>query len=93
MSLFLFCNLSIIVSLFTYRFGTHMSSDDKEYGNVSIVINLTGEMNKRLSRASERSQRSKTKEATLRLHDHLMNFDDIATLGKRFNVDGGEETV
>ncbi|MBS0057632.1 TraY domain-containing protein [Yersinia sp. Marseille-Q3913] len=61
-----------------------MSSDDKEYSNVSIVINLTGEMNKRLTKASERSQRSKTKEASLRLHDHLMNFDDIATLGETF---------
>ncbi|AUQ43893.1 TraY domain-containing protein [Yersinia ruckeri] len=67
-----------------------MSSDDKEYGNVSIVISLTSDMNKRLTLASERSQRSKTKEATLRLHDHLINFDDIATLGKRFTVDEGE---
>ncbi|WGM03645.1 TraY domain-containing protein [Arsenophonus nasoniae] len=54
------------------------------FSSVATVVELTPEMNRLLSQAAARSRRSKTQEATIRLFDHLKNFPDIATEGRRF---------
>lgn len=59
--------------------------DQEKYSWVSTVVELTPEMNRLLTQASSRSRRSKTQEASVRLFDHLMHFQDIATEGKRFH--------
>lgn len=56
----------------------------KGYPSSSVVVVLNPRMNKLLTEASKRSKRAKTQEAAVRLQDHLMNFSDIATTGKRF---------
>ncbi|HGJ5866241.1 MAG TPA: TraY domain-containing protein [Arsenophonus nasoniae] len=60
-----------------------MKKDDT-FSSVATVVELTPEMNRLLSQAAARSRRSKTQEATIRLFDHLKNFPDIATEGRRF---------
>ncbi|WGL94030.1 TraY domain-containing protein [Arsenophonus nasoniae] len=57
---------------------------DETFSSVATVVELTPEMNRLLSQAAARSRRSKTQEATIRLFDHLRNFPDIATEGRRF---------
>lgn len=57
---------------------------DEMFSSVATVVELTPEMNRLLSQAAARSRRSKTQEATIRLFDHLKNFPDIATEGRRF---------
>ncbi|WP_032115170.1 TraY domain-containing protein (plasmid) [Candidatus Arsenophonus nilaparvatae] len=57
---------------------------DETFSSVATVVELTPEMNRLLSQAAARSRRSKTQEATIRLFDHLKNFPDIATEGRRF---------
>ncbi|EKN4715513.1 TraY domain-containing protein [Yersinia enterocolitica] len=47
-------------------------------------------MNRLLSQAAVRAKRTKVMEALLRLEDHLFNFPDIATHGKRFGACEGE---
>lgn len=56
------------------------------YSKVSLVVELTSQMNQLLTQSAERSKRSKTKEAAVRLEDHLINFGDIATVGQRFQT-------
>jgi hypothetical protein len=59
-----------------------------KFKGVGMTIELPAEVNRLLVQASERSRRSKTQEALVRLEDHLKNFPDIATSGRRFR-DGG----
>lgn len=59
-------------------------SMSKIYKNTSTVVQLSPEENRLLTESAERSGRTKLQEASIRLKDHLHNFSDIATLGKRF---------
>lgn len=58
-----------------------MTIEEDEYKAVSLLIELSQEMNKSLNNASERCLRSKSKEATIRLIDSLINFSSIETPG------------
>ena len=71
---------------FTYESLIYMTTN--EWKKSSTAVELTPEMNKLLSQAATRSKRTKVTEATLRLYDHLKNFPDIATEGRRFKHDG-----
>ncbi len=62
-----------------------MTSDIKKKGR-SILLNLNTELSDKLTQAAKRSGRSKTKEATLRLTDHLDIYSDLATPGIRFTA-------
>ncbi|HEY1844000.1 MAG TPA: TraY domain-containing protein [Buttiauxella sp.] len=53
---------------------------------VTLVMKLSPELNRRLTEAARLAQRSKTKEATVRLSDHLANFEGIAFVGNRTNT-------
>ncbi|WP_371822731.1 TraY domain-containing protein [Serratia sp. JSRIV006] len=57
---------------------------EPKYKSVSVGFQVSAETNKLLTEAAERSRRPKAKEAELRLTDHLINFPDIATPGRRF---------
>lgn len=57
---------------------------------VSVLLHLNTEQTEKLSQAAERSGRSKTKEALIRLADHLDTYSDLATPGYRFKA---EETA
>lgn len=50
---------------------------------VTLVLKIDAELNRRLTKAATLAQRSKTKEATVRLSDHLANFEGIAFVGNR----------
>lgn len=63
---------------------------EAEWKSSSTVVELSSEMNRLLSQAATRSGRTKVKEATIRLEDHLKNFPDIATAGRRFRNDGNQ---
>ncbi|ADU71476.1 TraY domain-containing protein [Pantoea sp. At-9b] len=58
---------------------------DDDYRAVALLVTLSPEMNRELSKAAERSGRSKSGEARLRLMDHLTFFSEIACSGKRFS--------
>lgn len=60
--------------------------EDIEYKAVGLSLEITPEMNRLLSQAAARAKRTKVMEALLRLEDHLFNFPDIATHGKRFGT-------
>lgn len=60
------------------------SSNNSAFPKVSIVLELSPRMNELLTEAAERTKRSKTKEAAVRLEDHLINFGNIASVGFRF---------
>ncbi|MFT2798513.1 TraY domain-containing protein [Serratia sp. N21D137] len=47
-------------------------------------MRLSPNVNRLLTESALRTGRSKTQEALLRLTDHLNNFEDIASEGKRF---------
>ncbi|WP_235784873.1 TraY domain-containing protein [Serratia fonticola] len=47
-------------------------------------MRLSPNVNRLLTESAIRTGRSKTQEALLRLTDHLINFEDIASEGKRF---------
>lgn len=61
-----------------------------DYKEVYIGFQVPPALNRLLTQASERSGRSKAKEAEIRLTDHLTNFTDIASVGKRF---GHQKTI
>lgn len=61
-----------------------MESEDKEYRSVTMVVKLPAELNKKLTISSALSNRTKIREAELRLVDHLTNFEFIASPGNRF---------
>ncbi|MDR5020240.1 TraY domain-containing protein [Yersinia rochesterensis] len=61
---------------------------DVGFPSSNITFDMSPEVNRLLSLSSARSKRTKVKEAILRLEDHLKNFPDIATEGKRFREDG-----
>ncbi|PJE81967.1 TraY domain-containing protein [Yersinia kristensenii] len=63
-----------------------MNNDD--FKKVGIAVDISAEMNRLLTQAAARSKRTKTTEAYIRLEDHLKNFPDIATAGRRFREDG-----
>lgn len=52
------------------------------YKAVYLSLRITSEENKLLTQASEKSNRTKTQEARLRLHDHLNRFSSISVLNK-----------
>ena len=56
--------------------------DCHNYKEVYLSTRIQGECNKLLSEAASRSGRTKTQEAQLRLHDHLLRFASIAELRK-----------
>lgn len=64
--------------------------NESEWKSSSTVVELSPETNRLLSQAAIRSGRTKVKEATVRLEDHLKNFPDIATPGRRFREDGNK---
>lgn len=64
-------------------------SDDK-FRKVGIAVDIPPEVNRLLTQAAQRSKRTKTMEALVRLEDHLKNFPDIATQGRRFREDGNK---
>ncbi|PVZ84220.1 TraYfamily protein [Serratia sp. S1B] len=57
---------------------------EKNFCSVSINVHLSEETNESLTKAAKRAGRTKRKEAALRLQDHLQQYPDIATAGKRF---------
>lgn len=57
---------------------------EQAYASVSINVQLSEETNEALTKAAKRAGRTKRKEAALRLQDHLQQYPDIATAGKRF---------
>jgi TraY domain len=63
---------------------------DKDHLGTYISLKLPTRINKDLTAAARRSGRSKVSEAIMRLGDHLENFPDIATAGRRFREDGNK---
>jgi predicted DNA-binding protein len=61
-----------------------------EFTSAKITLDMSPEMNRLLSQSSARSKRTKVKEAIIRLEDHLKNFPDIATAGRRFREGGNK---
>lgn len=57
---------------------------DEQWKEVQLVMRLSPTVNRLLSESARRTGRSKTQEALLRLTDHLVSFEDIASEGKRF---------
>jgi hypothetical protein len=58
-------------------------SEDK-FKKVGLTVDVPPDVNRLLTQAAQRSKRTKTMEALVRLEDHLKNFPDIATPGRRF---------
>jgi hypothetical protein len=54
-----------------------------------VLLKLDEETNRRLIKAKDRSRRSKTSEAYLRLKDHLERFPDF--YNSELTVPGGEK--
>lgn len=52
------------------------------YNSVQISMQITADANKLLTQAAQRSGRSKTQEAKLRLHDHLEKYQSISEMHK-----------
>lgn len=61
------------------------SLSNKPAPGLAVLIRLDDKTNKKLLKARERSGRSKTLEALLRLQDHLSRFPDF------YNSDNAEE--
>lgn len=61
---------------------------DKNYLGTHISLKLPKGVNAALTQAAARSGRRKVSEAMIRLEDHLNNFADIASEGRRFKPDG-----
>lgn len=57
----------------------------------NVLLKLDEETNRRLIKAKDRSRRSKTSEAYLRLKDHLERFPDF--YNSELTVPGGEQEV
>lgn len=57
---------------------------DEQWKAVQLVMRLSPTVNRLLSESAKRTGRSKTQEALLRLTDHLISFEGIASEGKRF---------
>lgn len=79
----------------TYRFdsfgyGKILMPAHVDKKGMSVLLRLSPEMTDMLSKAAERSGRSNTKEALLRLEDHLTYFTDLATAGRRFIAEDSE---
>lgn len=66
-------------------------SDEVKKKGMSVLLRLNPEMTEMLGEASNRSGRSKTREALFRLDDHLKSVTDLATPGRRFATDSSEE--
>lgn len=58
---------------------------------MSVLLRLSPEMTSMLSQAAGRSGRSNTREALVRLEDHLKSFTDLATPGRRFIAESSEQ--
>lgn len=58
---------------------------------MSVLLRLTPELTEKLSQAADRSGRSNTREAYVRLDDHLKSFTDLATPGRRFTADSSDK--
>ncbi|MBC3215317.1 MULTISPECIES: TraY domain-containing protein [Serratia] len=61
--------------------------DKAQWKSAQTVIEMTPDVNRLLTQAAKRSGRSKVKEATIRLADHLKTVTDIAVPGRRFLSD------
>ncbi|MEY4476353.1 MAG: hypothetical protein RL248_2120 [Pseudomonadota bacterium] len=64
-------------------------SEDK-FKKVGLTVDVPPDVNRLLTHAAQRSKRTKTMEALVRLEDHLKNFPDIATAGRRFREGGNK---
>ena len=64
-------------------------SEDK-FKKVGLTVDVPSDVNRLLTHAAQRSKRTKTMEALVRLEDHLKNFPDIATAGRRFREGGNK---
>ncbi|WP_240153394.1 TraY domain-containing protein [Erwinia amylovora] len=58
---------------------------------MSVLLRLTPELTEKLGQAADRSGRSNTREAYVRLDDHLKSFTDLATPGRRFAAESSEK--
>ena len=74
----------------TERCTYYLNSRDDKFRKVGIAVDIPPEVNRLLTQAAQRSRRTKTMEALVRLEDHLKNFPDIATPGRRFREDGNK---
>ena len=52
-----------------------LNSNLDDYNSVYLSIKISEKMNQRLTLSAQNNKRSKTKEAYLRLSDHLERFD------------------
>ena len=55
-------------------------TNSKQYRPVSISFKISARANRYLTEAASRSGRSKSKEASFRLEDHLLRFKHIETV-------------
>ncbi|MBY4841143.1 TraY domain-containing protein [Pantoea sp. DY-5] len=60
---------------------------------MQVLLRLSPEMTAMLSQAADRSGRSNTKEALVRLEDHLKSFTDLATPGRRFTAEDSDKAI
>lgn len=68
-----------------------MPAQNKNNKGMSVLLRLSPETTLLLSKASERSGRSNTKEALFRLEDHLKLFTDLASPGVRISANGSKD--
>ncbi|MBU9819687.1 TraY domain-containing protein [Rahnella sp. BCC 1045] len=66
-----------------------MPANNKDKPKV-VLLQLTPELIALLTAASGRSGRSKTREAYVRLEDHLKLYTDFAAFGRRFPAEGSD---
>ena len=86
-------NAYIANTIHTLGYGrTQMPAHINKEKGMQVLLRLSPEMTAMLSQAADRSGRSNTKEALVRLEDHLKSFTDLATPGRRFNADSSEAT-
>lgn len=57
-----------------------MAKDNKTYQACKMLIDVPAEFNQLLTESSKKSGRSKRQEASLRLFDHLIRVDSIASI-------------
>jgi hypothetical protein len=57
----------------------------KAGGMVTLTVGISMDFNKKLSICAIINAREKSKEASLRIQDHLARFSGIASVGRRLN--------
>ncbi|WP_455853598.1 TraY domain-containing protein [Pantoea endophytica] len=63
----------------------------KNTKSISMMLNLSPELNALLGASAKKSGRAKTTEALFRLEDHLRLYESIATPGQRFPAEGNDK--